>query len=123
MDLINGTIVVQALNFLVAYCIVRSLLLKPAVERIQQDKEHQQELMTAIEARSHAVIDKEQEKQQQWHLFQNRFRSRIPQTITSQIRRNVVPPIVPDQPTAAELAKLQQQVAAALIERVGHVRW
>lgn len=63
---LNATLIIQAINFFVAYILLRSLLLKPAVAAVQQERAQSGELREAID-HNHTLIDqKGDERNQQW---------------------------------------------------------
>jgi hypothetical protein len=123
MDLVNGTLLVQAFNFFIAYMLLKKLLLKPAVAGIQQELAYRNNLQATVDARSHALTVKEQEKQWQWHTFQQSFRTKIPElSVRGYVSPILFPSLVVQKLSEHETALLADQTALAIQERIGHVR-
>jgi hypothetical protein len=63
---LNVTLIIQALNFFVAYVVFRSLLLKPAVAIIQQERAQNDELRKAIDHNYTLIDQKGHERSLRW---------------------------------------------------------
>jgi hypothetical protein len=78
MNLINGTLIVQAFNFLLAYLILRFLLLKPVVAYIQQEAARKRALQLSVESLTVGLQVQEQEKAALWAQCLQQFRATVP---------------------------------------------
>ena len=63
---INITLIVQGINFLIAYGIMRIFLLKPAVQVIQDEEAQQAKLNRVIRQQEQSMIIKGGERQKYW---------------------------------------------------------
>lgn len=58
---INATLIVQAINFLVAYVLLRMLFFKPVVHAIKEEDNQRDGLLSGIEERMQLLRHKEEE--------------------------------------------------------------
>src|SRR5688572_11517686 len=104
---INFTLVVQAFNFLIAYVILRSLLFRPAVQAITQERLQEKQLLYAITTEQDAVAKRELEKKDQWHLYQQQLALHTPDTmqqklyVQSHLTVELVTPIIESERLAS----------------------
>lgn len=75
---INLTLVVQLAHFLVAYWIIRALLVKPAVGAVTVEREEHAHLKNALEIGKRIVAEREREKIRRWEQCQQLFAKSIP---------------------------------------------
>ncbi len=78
---LNGTIIVQLINFIIAYFIIDRLLLRKAVALIQQECTEQDNLMKDIQKERDYVSDNEEQKKLEWEQFFQQFKQESPKII------------------------------------------
>jgi hypothetical protein len=122
---INITILVQIVNFSVAYTIIRHLLLKPAVSVILQEEEHQAFLNKKLHSLESAIKTKEETLACEWHSSQQEFGKHAPAVIEAQ--QAIEDLCIESVKEAPRLDKktiepMADSVAQELTERLGHVR-
>ncbi len=123
--LINITILVQMINFIIAYVIIRTLLLKPAVTVILQEEEHRATLDKSIENIDKANKAKQETMAYQWSVCKQEFGEHAPEI--SETERVLRTPPAVELPAIPELDKksiepMADSLAHDLVERISNVR-
>lgn len=118
---INGTLIVQGINFFIVYVILRLFFFKPIVASIHQEDKELETLQGAIEARTSSVLNKEREIREQWQAFQQSYASTIPHPQQEIVWHDMSYKSAP-LPDQASIDKLSTQVATKLVEKVLHDR-
>jgi len=120
---INLTLVVQAINFLIAYIMIKKLFLKPAVEAIEQDDADERKDQEKITIQKEIVVGEEKRLQQRLSDFRKTFLEHEPEV--AKAFEIAITPIsgLPSLPAINEkqVEKLAKQTADHLIEKVAHV--
>jgi len=75
---INFTLILQFAHFFVAYLLIRSLLVKPAMKVIEREHEEFDHLTHALEIGKKIIVEREREKQRRWEQCQVLFSQNIP---------------------------------------------
>lgn len=75
---INATLVLQAFHFFIAYVLIKNLLLKPAVILLYAQEKQTRDLLSTIKSYTHAVQQKEHEKNSLWAHTQSFFARHTP---------------------------------------------
>ncbi len=122
---INITLLIQIFNFIIAYVIVRTLLLKPAVAVILQEEEYRAHLDASIESNLKANKAKEETMAHRWTTAKEIFASRAPDVVQAEQALRV--PTEAKMPKIPEIDKrvlkpMAADVADELVERIRHVR-
>jgi hypothetical protein len=115
---------IQIINFIVAYIIIRTLLLKPAVSEILQEEEHQARLQEAIDNTIKGNKEKEQTIESKWVACRNVFAKKSPGVI--QIENESCQPSQAEFPElhetdSKEIAHMAQSITDNIVERIRHV--
>jgi hypothetical protein len=76
--MVNGTLIVQACNFLVVYFVLKKFLFHPAVDALVHDKQEVQSLYTTLDTCEGRITKKMIEKQDKWKVCQRFFASQSP---------------------------------------------
>ena len=76
---INITILIQIVNFIIAYVIIRTLLLKPTVAVILQEEEHRANIAKSIENNSKSNKAKEEAMARSWAAYRQQFGEHAPE--------------------------------------------
>ena len=120
---VNFTLVVQAINFLIAYIMIRKLFLRPVIEAIHEDKRHYGQHVEMIEVQRERVRVKNTEIEDRWKECQHEFKEHEPDVDpTQQVVVKVVTGIkkvsLVDKKTVDEIS---EKTAKELIEKVADV--
>jgi hypothetical protein len=120
--LINGTLIVQAINFFVVYLLLRILLLKPAVAIVQKERGYIQRLTGLIKEKTGAINHAEAVRKKAWHEAQKHFLKMVPDISLQGILPEPVTmfPIVPPI-TTAQIDDTINQEAHYLVKRIRNV--
>lgn len=123
MSLVNLTLVVQAVNFFVAYLILKYLLLKPALQAIAAEDAHQQQLVSQVQENHVRIQEKKQEIQQRWRDCQEEFVQNAPAIAHDELVIRLPVRVLTLEPIHEEKVELRSgELQNELIKKVGHVR-
>ncbi len=121
--MINGTLIVQAINFFIGYLLLRFLLLKPVVTAVQEGEQEEIAVRTDIKKAQEALVVREEEKQKEWRKCQQFFMQHVPtiddphlfvfKGITGEIRLSDV--------KEDAIEKLVKTTKQELVNKVDHV--
>ena len=122
---INITILIQIVNFIVAYVIIRTLLLKPVVAIILQAEEHRADLDESIANIAKANKAKEETMARHWAACKQEFGEHAPQIAEAELALRTEK--IVELQEIPELDKksvepMADGVADELVERMSHVR-
>ncbi len=117
---INLTLVVQVINFSIAWALLRILYFKPAIEYIAYKKKEYTDLVDALSDWQKKITIKEHEKSQMWKDFKAFSKAHGPSIVTMKVPFKYSHPIAPhiDQKHIKELI---EEAAEFIIEGVSHV--
>lgn len=118
------TMLVQAINFAIAYVAIRTLLLKPAVETLEKNAEHQQSLNHKIDVAIRSNEAQEKHMQEQWQLYRIEVKEKMPTPVITPLitlKRVSEKPVIPV--ADKEYTRfLTASIAEELVKRIDHVR-
>jgi len=115
---------IQIINFIIAYVIIRTLLLKPAVSEILQEEEHQARLQEAVDNTIKTNKTKEQTLESKWVACKHVFAATSPEVIqTEKELRHISEAEFPGLHDAdsKEIADMAKDITNDLVERISHV--
>ncbi len=121
--MINLTLAVQAINFLIAYLMIKKLLLAPALAAITEDDAAIEFASIQLAEQKEAVIIDKKKLEVRLSDFQQLFLEHEP-NVSQEIEKAItVVPGMPPLPTIRkkEIQELSRQTARKLIEEVDHV--
>ena len=119
---INMTLVVQAAHFLVAYAILKRLLLRPVFGVVEHETMQADALVEAIESRTVIVQEKKRDCKERWARYQKQMRAEIPPIEQEEPIFKDISPTYSMTPYPPEQIKtITQNIATALTEKVKHV--
>lgn len=75
---INLTLAVQVINFLVAYVLITRLFLKPGYRALQADQDRMRQLRGLLVQEQDILAQKELSKEERWRSCQNYFSANRP---------------------------------------------
>ena len=117
---INATLIVQVINFFIAYLLFRVILLKPAYAVMCHEQELKVSLEQRIAADKSAIEARRRESAQQWHENYLFFQKSIPIAVNQVLLfKGLMPKIKlhPIDPLA--LNDLKNQMIETIIQSVG----
>jgi len=120
---INLTLAVQAINFLIAYIMIKKLFLQPAVVQIQEDDAKIKQAQDLIEEKKRDVALEKERIEQQLHAFKEKFLENEPEVARA---LDVTVTIVPGMPPLPKIEKqkindVARNTAEKLVDGVAHV--
>lgn len=121
MSVINFTLVIQALNFLIAFFIIKYFFFKNAVYHIHAEDTLQESLVSAVQEHQMAVGSKEQEIGSHWQAMRAYFAKNIPSLKVSPLFALKKPSIVIPEFEQSAIKDAAHSLAAQLIKKVDHV--
>lgn len=122
---LNITIFIQIVNFMIAYVIIRTLLLKPTVAVILQEQAHLDLLEGSIESISKSNKAKEETMTRRWTACRQQFGGHAPEVAQSeQALRTKTVEVTPEVAAfdKKSIEPMADSLADELVERMSHVR-
>lgn len=122
---INMTILIQMANFIIAYIIIRKLLLDPAAKIIRQEEEGRVQILSTIQQLKNANTAKEDTLANRWATCQRNLQNQSPKVILAEktVSSDQIAPSMDTPRLEPETIKpIIAQVAHELTERLSHVR-
>jgi hypothetical protein len=75
---INGTLLVQAFNFMIVYGMLRIFLFKPVINIIEHEKAQENAMLDMINQQIKSLEIQEKERQRHWYICQEYFKTDQP---------------------------------------------
>lgn len=117
---LNGTILVQAIHFLIVYFVLRRFLFRPVINLIMQERTHVRQLHDSIEKRQQVIHRMESEKSEQWEKYREAFAKQAPHIVQAVSR--VLPDGLQVQGEQVEVTAVElEKTATDLCKRIDHV--
>jgi hypothetical protein len=113
--MINGTLLVQMLNFYVGYIILTYVILKPALAVIVQQEEHENDLNRALVELKNQVAAQEEYKKRAWHECMQALTLIKPKLEVTGLQQKMVMPSAPEYTVNQEE---EQELIAVLAKKV-----
>lgn len=121
MSIINFTLVIQALNFLIAFFIIKYFFFKSAVFQIHAEDTLQESLVSTVQEHQMAVTTKEQELTNHWQAMRSYFVNNAPSLKSSPLFVSKKPSVIVPEFEQSAVKDATRSLAAQLIKRVDHV--
>lgn len=119
---LNGTLLIQGINFIIAYFIIDRLLLRKAVKQIQEEQRRQETLMKDIQIERDQVATQEEQKKVEWQNFRLQFEKKSPSLIERpSFKEFTKKPKLPEELTETEIAQTAQHLEKLIIKKVSDV--
>ena len=120
---LNGTLVIQVINFCIAYFLLRWLYFKPAIALIQKEEEFNVLLKNTITEHSLVIKQNDQRRQEYWSKCRLFFKERKPLIKESNafVTKEVTPSVQEPVYSEGALRKLSDNVIHMLTKRINHV--
>lgn len=123
MIAINLTLVVQGINFFIAYCLLRAYLLRPIVDFIASKELQEKQLRAYIANKKNEILDQQNKTKDDWYSFQRKIHQSIPRLSAqkSVIFNNIKPSCEFPVISKAVVAKLTHELVATCLPKVKNV--
>ncbi len=120
--MLNGTFLVQAIHFFIAYLIMDRLLLRPVVRVITQDQQEKKQAQQAVQYEADTVKQLEHDRSRAWNATCKAFVKEMP-PIKRFGKEMAQPHELPDIHvlSAHEVNQLIDQCVDKVIQEVEHV--
>lgn len=120
MAFINGTLILQAAHFIIAFYLIKYFLFKPVFAHIETEDALQESLVSAVQEQQAAVAQKEHELSDHWHALRFHFANTMP---SLKQQRLAIPkqPITMPEIATDDVQRIAQQASKNLVSRVDHV--
>jgi hypothetical protein len=119
---LNGTLVAQAINFCIAYCILRWLYFKPAIAQIKHDEALTKQVKNAIAERVLTIGHKQQQQKEYWLECQHYCQERMPSVQKPMVAiKSSIPALEQVRYDVTQLKQLSDTVTDMLVQRIEHV--
>ncbi len=120
MAFINGTLILQAAHFIIAFYLIKYFLFKPIFAHIKTEDALQQSLVSAVQEHQAAVAQKEHELSDHWYALRSHFANATPSL--KQPRLTIPKPsITMPEISSADVQRMAQQACKDLVSQVDHV--
>lgn len=122
MSVINFTLVIQAINFFIAFFCIKYFFFKTAVVHVQAEEVLQKSLINAVQEHQSVVAQKEQEIRDHWNALQSYFATHAPSLQSPPLyAAGKLPWVVAPQFDKVVIDQQIQALTAELIKKVDHV--
>jgi len=123
MELINATLLVQGIHFLIAYGVLKKMVFAPAVSVVQREQAEQDRELRGIEQALLDVQASEKQNKDIWQECHQRVAEKIPSQKKRQsfIFKGISLELVPPHITDTELADLKKDLSKTIVRLVDHV--
>ena len=116
---INLTLVVQIINFLIAYVLMRKFLFRPVVACLQEEKAETDGLRSAITDGQRIVDQRKIDKRNRWANYQSFFVKVVPHISTERVvTQDIAIELL--EVTESDVEKVAQHMHKVLVERVNN---
>jgi hypothetical protein len=122
---INMTIFIQMANFLIAYVIIRNILLRPAINELTKEEQDNIKTLSIIEQLNHANFAKKDALKNRWASCQLTLQNDAPKVVLAEKSmsiKEIDSSIKVPEPKPETVKTLAGQVAQQLTERLSHVQ-
>jgi hypothetical protein len=82
---INGTLLVQACNFMIVYWMLRIFLFKPVISIIEHEKRQEDSMLDIIDQQIKSLEIQEKERRRHWYVCQEYFKTHQPPLYTESL--------------------------------------
>lgn len=117
---VNFTLLVQAINFFIAYFLFRFIILKPGYQMIVQEKKYKEDLESLVEKDRVLLEEKKLERQAQWISCKQYCKEYIPKLPDeTALFRGIVPRVSITPLSDQDLHEMKDRIANTIISLVG----
>ena|SRR5260221_610534 len=120
---INGTLLVQAFNFMIVYWMLRIFLFRPVISIIEHEKAQENSMLNIIDQQIKSLEIQEKERQRHWYICQEYFKAHQPPLYKESLfladdtenNLDITPPVSPD------IAHIIADTHSIIEEKIKHV--
>jgi len=116
---LNATVLVQIVNFIIAYYIIDRVFLRKAVAIVLHERTEHATLMKDIELQREKVAEREQTKASRWQLFRKQFQQKSPQFKEPAVQKEIKIPLKTTV-SPADVEWYADHLKSTLIAKVGN---
>ncbi len=118
--LINATLIVQIIHFIIAYFILRFLFFKPAIGELEIETRNEKYLKDTIEDVNVAISQKEDERIKRWQELQLYYQENKPDIDDAELYffRNLTPPLLVPHLNRQEVERLIERSSTELKNKI-----
>ncbi len=119
--LINGTLIVQLVNFIIVYCVLRFLFFKPVHQIIAQEDLADKKQHDALRAQKEKMAQHVAVKREEWQACQHYFRQHSPSAIKRyEFEKNASGVVVGDI-SQSDIQTMREEIKKLILTKVEHV--
>lgn len=118
--IINATIFVQALNFLIAYWLLKKILLEPGYAFVEREINRVRNLQKEVVIHENMLTNKKNLKTQKWHDFYLSLQKNKPD-LHKTFEKPIQIPIEQVSISRAEQSELVDTLKKVIVEKATHV--
>jgi hypothetical protein len=121
---INGTLLVQAFNFMITYWMLRIFLFKPIIDIIEHEKKQENSMLDSIDQQIKSLEIQEKERQRHWYICQEYFKKHQPPLshetllIAENGEENLEIPVA----TSPDITRIIADTYSVIEEKIKHVQ-
>ena len=116
---INATLLVQAINFFIAYLLFRHIFLKPGYQELQEKKAHQASLEDTVAHDKRAIEETRQKQKDAWLIFRKWCSEYHPSWISKIFFfRGITTPIKPKKIEKEQKERARDQLVETMITMI-----
>lgn len=118
---INATLLVQAINFFIAYLLFRIILLNPAYQAISEDNAHHESLQEQIESNQGQLDEITKLQKKQWVQLHQFYTKNKPTLLEDRLFKPLPQTLKLAAPSAKEFSLIQENLTSLLVRQLGEV--
>ncbi len=116
---VNATLIVQAINFFIAYLFFRTLVFKPGCQILEKEQHEKDSLQNSVDSKTAAISSQEEKRDQQWDRTYRSFKKQIPvQPNRVDFFHDLTPAIKVGSITKTRLDRATQNTVEALVHTI-----
>ncbi len=117
---VNATLIVQAVNFLIAYLLFRFILLKPAYRAITEEEQHKMELEHLVVRDRLSLEEKKHEQREQWLACKHHCEEHMPELLDeAAFFRGITPRATASSLSKSTLDTMRKRMTKTILSLVG----
>jgi hypothetical protein len=121
---INGTLLVQAFNFMIVYWMLRIFLFKPVISIIEHEKKQENSMLDIIDQQMKSLEIQEKERRRHWYVCQEYFKTHQPPIYKENLflADNNENTLETPAPTSPNIARIIADIRSIIEEKIKHVQ-
>ncbi|HEX4069110.1 MAG TPA: hypothetical protein VHX42_03355 [Candidatus Babeliales bacterium] len=121
---INGTLLVQAFNFIIVYWMLRIFLFKPVISIIEHEKKQENSMLDIIDQQLKSLEFQEKERRRHWYICQEYFKIHQPSLskdtliLADNTKNDLEIPVT----ATPDIARIIADIQSVIEEKIKHVQ-